>query len=353
MDVPKYSQHKGTGQAYVKLNGKFHYLGKFGTEESRKKYEALIGKYLANGRSIPATIDKTSGITVGQLHATYLEHCREYYQRDGEPTQEYEAHVYLRNKIAPIADLPVNSVTPATIDDMRQKWIADGNTRSYINKTVGRIVRMYKWSVAKSLADVATWQRLTAISGLKAGRSKARETEGVKPVADAIIDAACESMPDDLSAMVKLHRLTGSRPGELWKMTPGDIDRTSDVWVYVPKSHKTQHHGKQRRIYLGPKAQEILLPYLLRPSTELCFSRESGKPWDRHSYLQAIQLACKNAGVPAFNPNQIRHTAGTEIRQMFGLESVQVALGHSNAAVSEIYAERDFKKAELIAREIG
>ena len=43
---------------------------------------------------------------------------------------------------------------------------------------------------------------------------------------------------------------------------PDDIDRSGAVWVYVPENHKTEHHGKARRIYIGPHALKILEPWL-------------------------------------------------------------------------------------------
>jgi integrase len=353
MRVPSYSFHKGTGQAFVKLAGKFVYLGLYGTEESQRKYEQVIGEYLSNGRQGRIEVHEKSDLTVGQLFACYLEHCRDYYQRDGEPTQEYDSHVYLRNKVERIAGLPVNQVTPATIDGLRQKWIKDGNSRKYINKSVGRIVRMYKWGVAKELVGVQVWQRLTAISGLKPGRTKATEPEPIKPADAATFEKACEFMPDEISDMMQIQRLTGARPGEMFIMRPGDIDRSADVWLYKPRSHKTQHHGKSRIIWIGPKAQRLLLPYLLRPATEFCFCRPSGKAWNRGSYRNAIHAACKLAEVDTINPNQLRHSAGTEIRQKFGLDGAQVLLGHSHADTTAIYAEVDNSKGAMIAREIG
>lgn len=52
-------------------------------------------------------------------------------------------------------------------------------------------------------------------------------------------------------------------------------------------------------------------------------------------------------------PNQLRHTAGTLIRKLYGLEAAQVVLGHSDAGVTQIYAERDASTAAKIMREIG
>jgi integrase len=57
--------------------------------------------------------------------------------------------------------------------------------------------------------------------------------------------------------------------------------------------------------------------------------------------------------VPVWLPNQLRHTAGTEVRREFGVEAAQVILGHSHLNVTEVYAERDLKKAAEIMRQIG
>jgi integrase len=57
--------------------------------------------------------------------------------------------------------------------------------------------------------------------------------------------------------------------------------------------------------------------------------------------------------VSRFTPNQIRHTAATRIRRLFGLEAAQTVLGHAKADVTQIYAERNLKLAEDIAMKIG
>jgi hypothetical protein len=54
-----------------------------------------------------------------------------------------------------------------------------------------------------------------------------------------------------------------------------------------------------------------------------------------------------------WSPNRLRHAAATEIRQQFGLEAAQIALGHSRADVTQVYAERDLAKGVEVARKIG
>jgi integrase len=204
--------------------------------------------------------------------------------------------------------------------------------------------------------------------------------------------------------------LTGMRPGEVCNLRPMDIDRSSDVWEYRPGSHKTEHHGRSRTVYLGPQAKEILAKYLFREPSEHCFSPSESRQWfrdqatqarktpkscgnrvgkrskpvkksansrkprqffDSSSYGQAIQYACAKAWpAPAavksdatqlkpwiqshrWAPNQIRHTQATAIRKQFGLEAAQVILGHASADVTQIYAERDAEKARDIIRQIG
>ncbi len=45
--VPGYLQHKATGQARVVLNGRTHYLGRYGTQESKERYGRLIAQWQA------------------------------------------------------------------------------------------------------------------------------------------------------------------------------------------------------------------------------------------------------------------------------------------------------------------
>ena len=49
---------------------------------------------------------------------------------------------------------------------------------------------------------------------------------------------------------------------QMFVMTAGDIDMGAKAWVYRPRRHKTAHHGKDRAILIGPRAQEVLRPFL-------------------------------------------------------------------------------------------
>ena len=43
----------------------------------------------------------------------------------------------------------------------------------------------------------------------------------------------------------------------------------------------------------------------------------------------------------------------TEVRKRYGVEGAQLALGHSKANITEVYAERDLEFAKRIARKTG
>lgn len=80
------------------------------------------------------------------------------------------------------------------------------------------------------------------------------------------------------------------------------------------------------------------------------------KPGDRYTiaaYRRAITRACEDAGIPAWNPHRLRHSAGTRIRREYGLEASRVVLGHGYGAITEVYAERDEALAAKVMRETG
>jgi len=72
--------------------------------------------------------------------------------------------------------------------------------------------------------------------------------------------------------MIRFQRLTAARPGEVCNLRPIDIDRSKHVWRYIPQTHKTEHFERQRVVFIGPQAQEVLAPYLERGVESPCFS---------------------------------------------------------------------------------
>lgn len=96
--------------------------------------------------------------------------------------------------------------------------------------------------------------------------------------------------------MIRFQLLTGCRPGELVCICLGMVDRNNDVWTIRLVEHKTAHKGKSRTIFIGPKAQAILAPYLLRGADDPCFSPIESEKQRRQARHEARKtpLSCGN-----------------------------------------------------------
>jgi integrase len=373
--LPKYSLHKPSGQAKVRSNGKDTYLGRYGSPESKEAYARFIG-------SLPKPADPTKPaqpapgvvLMIGEAVAHYNAHALQYYSRDGVPTGE---HVTIRAALRPLlsryAELPVTDFGPKKLKLVREDMIKLDWSRRTINKAVSIVKRCFTWCASEELVPAHVAMAVKTVAGLQRDRTAAREKAPIGPVADELIDAVLPIVSDMVADICRLMRLTGMRPGEVLAMTAGEIDRTdASCWVYRPGQHKTSHKGKGRSVMIGARAQEILLPRILRsgegplfPMTRAALRRSIVRGCSRafpHEFrkikpkkrteAQKAELRAWNKA-HSWHPNQIRHTVGTEVRARYGLEAAQCLLGHSNADVTQTYAERDMKQAADVARKIG
>ena len=79
---PGYLHHKPTGQARVRIDRKDHYLGPYGSSESRERYEDLIAEWFAKQCDVTG-----STLTVDDLCLMFIDCADGYYRRrDGIPT---------------------------------------------------------------------------------------------------------------------------------------------------------------------------------------------------------------------------------------------------------------------------
>jgi integrase len=327
----------------------------------------------------------------------YLRHADAYYVKNGKPTTE---PVNIRLALRPLrrlyGDTLARGFGPLRLKTTRQAMIDSGLCRSEVNKRVRHVLRAFKWAVGEEMVPPSLHHGLKAVPGLRRGRADVRESEPVRPVPDAFVDAIEPHVSRQVWAMVQLQRLTGMRPGELAIMRTIDVDSSSRVWLYTPENHKCEHHGRERRIYLGPAAQEILRPWLRPELTAYLFSpaeaeadrraeqRESRKtrvqPSQRNrrrrkprkapglrytvdSYRRSIEYGIKWANrepgrdesrsVPHWHPHQLRHNAATRLRREFGLDVARAVLGHSTPVVTEVYAELDGAKAAEAMAAVG
>lgn len=272
---PAYRLHKPSGQAIVVLSGKMIYLGAHGSKASRTLYDQKIAEWLAAGRRLPSQQNQShggTGLSIMELSAAYLEYAKGYYRKDGKPTTSL-----LRVKAA-LQHLKLYGRTaaaefgPLKLRAIQQQLVAAGKSRRYTNYICEQIKRIFTWAVSMEMLPAAVSHAIDTVPGLRKGRTDAAEPDPIGPVDDDAVDATLPHLPDIVADMVRFQRLTGARPGEVCILRPCDVDTTGKVWKYTPRHHKTEHHGRARVVLIGPRAQDVLRPYLLRPATAFCFS---------------------------------------------------------------------------------
>ncbi len=387
--VPSYRLHKATGQAVVTLNNRDFYLGRHSDPTSKEKYDRLIAQWLANGRRMP--ISSEANITVTEMIAAFWRHAQAYYRKpDGTPTTTLDN---FRQALRPLKRLygstDATKFGPRALQDVQEEMIRLGWCRPHINRQVSRVKSVFRWAVSRELVSATVYHALVTVPGLKVGRSEAPEPKTVKPVPEPHIHAIKPYVSRHIWALIQLQRLTAARPGELVIMRTIDLDTTGRIWTYTPQTHKNAYRDHKRVIYIGPRAQEILTPFMTGRALDAytfspkeaaqehrakrhasritplsCGNRPGSKriasphrqPGDRYttgSYRRAIARACRVAQVPSWSPHQLRHSAATLIRKEYGLEAAQLMLGHTKADVTQLYAEVNRERAVQVATQIG
>jgi integrase len=345
-------------------------------------------------------------ITITELIVAYLEHATTYY--GGGSRGEYSNMLHALRPVRQMyGRTEAREFGPRQLRAVREKLVEAGNSRKYINAMVQRIVRAFRWGVSEGLIPPDVPQALSMLPGLRRGHTAAREGRKVRPVEDSLVDATLPHLPAVVRSMIELQRATGMRPGEVCVLRPCDVDRSGEIWEFRPVEHKNANREQDRIVYVGPKGQGILLPYLLRDSEAFCFSpsdseakrlaarhearktplscgnsigtnrvrhmarRRAGDRYTPQSYNYAVRRACDRAfPVPEdiaedpqavkawhadhrWSPNRLRHAMATKVRREFDIESAKVLLGHSQVNMSGHYAEQDRRRAIEVAKQIG
>jgi integrase len=374
---------------------RFVHLGKAGTDNARRRLAKLTDERLVIHDNRP----RRARLLVCELAADYLTWAVEEYS---------ETHfVQLRRAFDVLLEAhsrtPVDEFGPVLLEAYQRKLADAEYSRGYIGHMVKSIRAAWKWAARREKIPVEMYERLKTVPGIRPGRTKAREPVPVTSVDPETVDATIRRALPPVAAMIRLQRLAGMRPQDVCKLRPCDVKRggvvnlpngaTIDldglgVWLYLPEKHKGTWRGKMRVVVIGPIGQSVLTPFLNREETMPCFSpreamdhfRESQraarlasgggsggsrkklsknrtrKPGERYttaSYGRSIERAARKAGVTPWNPNQLRHAAGVEIRHKFGLDAARAMLGHDDPKTTMIYAPKDVETAVEVAKKIG
>ena len=428
--TPSYRRKTVNGHTYAVVTlspGKDTYLGEYDTPVSREKYNRLVSEWFLRGRQGPAASGATA--TVAQVAVAYMETAT---RTPGvrRPTNQVIAMRWLTRLYGSTgaaefgaAQLEAIRREVARTPVSRRFGGPTGQTHSrvYVNELVCQIKLAFKVAHTVGVVPASVWHSLLCVELWKRGKSPAVDRPKVKPADLADVHATLEVSNPTLAAIIELQLLTGARCGELLQACRGDIDMgpTSDkarakcpeckpdrpcylhtCWVLAPRRHKTMEHGIERLILLGPQAQGILRPFMLRRPPDAClfspaesercrcYLRQKGGKFDRveftefaggvlasrdyftaSAYNTAIMRACQRADrlahlrdpdapadqvmVRRWHSHQLRHARATYLRAKYGLDVARVILGHTSAKMTEHYAVEDRSAAMRAMSEVG
>jgi integrase len=317
--TPSYRKRKGYSQALVTLTDSVtkrrrdYWLGKHGTPASRELYHRVIAAWEAAGRRLPdpeefspVRYSKVAPSVVPEaVGPTVAEVIRDYWlsaQNEQGPKRLSNIKVTLRLLRAHFGSEPATSFGPRRLRQLRDAMIVgdatpreDGRptrrpwSRRTCNDRVGIVVGVFRWAAAQELVPASVPEGLSMLAPLKRGRTAAKEGRRIAPAEIDVVRKTLPFLSRQLRIVVELQLLTGARPGELLSMRAGDIDQAGPdgVWVFRPRTHKNEHRGHARSIFMGPRAQEILLPFLEdRGRDQFVFSPAEA---------EAERLRCKHA----------------------------------------------------------
>jgi integrase len=421
--VPVVRFHKG--QARLRLDGRVFYFGRFGSPEAVSKADHLIAAWLANGRRLPDDLACTApqehatpaakasraaalaapsaaiarvpvptepegtGLTVGELCEMWIawikaerivgKHARATSILFGARQAAAALRHHWAMRAADFGPRALYEVQAALVTEpCRQsgRRKKDGKkspptyrTRKTVNDVVGRVRQLFKWAVGRELVPEGKIHALQQVAALMPGQTTARDNPPKRPVSDDDFLAALQHLPPVLADLLRVVVLSGCRTAEACKITRGCIDMTVHPWRYLPKSHKNAWRGHVRKVFFGPRVQEILLPYIVKADgddaflfsprdamKQLGYEEPSGRVrdhYDTDSVRRAIVRACEAHGIPQWTPHRLRHTCLTNVRNEFGLDYAQAVGGQKSAQVAEIYAAVSDDKAREVALRTG
>ena len=124
-------------RAFVEVDGKRHFLGRWGVPETHEAYAQLILQ-LSTGKPVKQNHDSP---TVLELCADFLEHMK----REGSAELEY-LKTAVRRLNQMYGHTPVDEFTPQCLRAVRDKAVGEGLSRSGCNRLTNTIRRIFNGS---------------------------------------------------------------------------------------------------------------------------------------------------------------------------------------------------------------
>ncbi len=407
--LPAMRQHSRSGNARVRIGGIEHWLGPWGSAESRLRYDELIAAWIASGRKsveaavkpkaspapafVEAELPTSADVTVGELARAWIASIERERAGAHKRASNWNGAIAAARALRSVAAMPAKDFGPRALQDVRRRLVdtpflrkrvlPDGTetfdsiprSRRYVNDTVGRIRQLFNWAVGLELIPPERAYALSRVRALPLGQG--RETERRTEVAVETVNATLPNLTAEVRALVLFIRWTGCRPSEAARLRMCDVhDRDRATWRYRPPMHKTAHRGQYRDVPIGPQARTILEAhavgraddeYVFDPRRSLARIAGTGdiikmrrKPSSRvgtmftsNAIRVAIQRAAAAAGVPSWTAYQLRYLRLREVRRDYGPEAARATAGHTRDTMTAHYAPPSWEAAAGAAAASG
>jgi integrase/recombinase XerD len=164
---------------------------------------------------------------------------------------------------------------------------------------------------------------------------------GPEEVSQLLSAAATDSLTQRDQAMIELGYATGLRVSEVVSLKVSQVNLEAGYLTVVGKG------SKERAVPIGSYARQRLLVYLqeARPKilngrlSPFLFVSRAGRRLSRQGFWQRLRLAVRRSGIDGkVSPHTLRHAFATHlVERGADLRAVQMMLGHSDIATTQIY----------------
>lgn len=394
--LPSYRKHPN-GQAFIEhksipTNSHRVYLGKWGTPESKRKYQQFIAQLVATEQAgCEGRIASAAEVSVREMAAAYLAHCEGYYRLpSGEPTSEMGVTGKAMKALCDLygCDL-AEEFSPKKLKAILRSMETSGLARTTVNAYLWRIKAAFGWACEEEVIPPHVYHGLTCVRGLKKGRSKAREPEPIEDVPWSVVSATLPHLTPAAATMALAQYYCAMRPQDICSMRPAHLRRDGNVWLYIPPWHKNAWRGTELVKAVPKIAQDLLTPWIGDPEAPMFrlgdVLRQARRSWRGEQcspdvYQRSIYRACDKAFPPPeplavreeetakerdarlterqraelkqwqashrWGPNRLRHAVLTLVGQKIGGKAAQKWAGHATIATTEGYMHE--KVSELV-----
>ncbi len=160
-------------------------------------------------------------------------------------------------------------------------------------------------------------------------------------VAQLLNDGDANVLRQRDGAMIELVYATGLRVSEVVSLKVSQVNLEGGYLTVVGKG------SKERAVPIGTYARQRLVEYLQQARPKILaerlspylFVNRAGRRMSRQGFWKRLRLAARRSGVPGkVSPHTLRHAFATHLVEGGAdLRAVQMMLGHSDIATTQIY----------------